>query len=874
VELLERGALLAELSGLLVEARHGRGRVALLAGEAGIGKTSLVEAFCAETRDGVRVLWGSCDAVVPARPFGPLADLAAQVGAPLGQALRTGDRDQVIDVVLALLRRRGGPTTVVVFDDLHWADEATLDLLRVIGRRMRDLPVLLVGTYRDHEVGADHPLRLALGDLPPGLVAELHVPALSLAAMRALVGDRRVDPVALHRITAGNPFFATEVISGSAGSVPVTVRDAVIARVARLTPTAGDLLRTAAALGHRFESRLLRAVADGSLEALEECRDHGMLEGDGDVLAFRHELAQRAIHDTLGHALRRTLHARILAALRGGIVPADPARLAHHATQADDEAAIRELAPLAGDHATVLGAHREAAAHYAAALRHVHGSDAQRRAELLEAHARECSVTDDVDAALVSQREALELWRTLGDRRRQGDALRALSSFMYLAGEGEGAIETARSAVTLLEPLTPAGPELAWAWAALAQRIMVAGHDDAAAIEHGARALRLAESFGEERIAVHALTTLGTADIYMGGETGWVRLDESVRRAMAIDDGEAATRALINLVEAALDLRRYDVADRYVDRAMAYMEAHDFELYHRLLRGRKAQLAFERGHWREAEDGARALLAEATTANLIRARALTLVGQIRVRRGESDPWGALDAALQAAGASEVQELAWLHAARAEAAWLDGDADRARTEAEVGLELARMASSTVVPWFWSELAFWAWKSGGLARLPEGTAEPYRLQAAGDHAAAAASWAAIGCPYQRARALADSEDEAHLREALRILRGLGARPLAGQVEARLRRMGARQLPRGPRRATRGNPRGLTDRELEVLALLAGGLHNSDIAERLVLSPKTVDHHVSAILAKLGVRTRKEAAHEAPLLERKDGEVAPTT
>jgi DNA-binding CsgD family transcriptional regulator len=230
--------------------------------------------------------------------------------------------------------------------------------------------------------------------------------------------------------------------------------------------------------------------------------------------------------------------------------------------------------------------------------------------------------------------------------------------------------------------------------------------------------------------------------------------------------------------------------------------------------------------------------------------------------------------MQAVGPGEVQELAWLHAARAEAAWLGGDDARARSEAEIGLELARMASPTVVPWFWSELAFWAWKTGGMVSLPDGTAEPYRLHAAGDHAAAAASWAAIGCPYQRAAALADSEDETLLREALRILRGLGARPLARRVEGALRRMGARNLPRGPRRATRANPGGLTERQFEVLALLAGGLHNSDIAERLVLSPKTVDHHVSSILAKLGVRTRKEAAHMAPLLQRKDGEFVPTT
>ena len=175
--LLEREPLLGELARLLTEARRGRGRVALLVGEAGIGKTSLAEAFCAEAAPIVRTYWGTCDPLDPPRPFTPVVDIADRVGGDLRRALADGDRDAVHEAFLALLRRPGAPPSIVVLDDMHWADEATLDLFRVVARRVTRLPTLLIATFRDDEVGPDHPLRMALGDVPAASVVELKVPS-------------------------------------------------------------------------------------------------------------------------------------------------------------------------------------------------------------------------------------------------------------------------------------------------------------------------------------------------------------------------------------------------------------------------------------------------------------------------------------------------------------------------------------------------------------------------------------------------------------------------------------------------------------------------------------------------------------------------
>jgi DNA-binding CsgD family transcriptional regulator len=872
--LLEREPLLARLRDLLAESRNGRGHVALVSGEAGIGKTAVVEAFCAESADEAHVLWGSCDPVAPARPFAPVVDIVAEGGGALRAALDAANRDRVFDAFLALLRDPLGTVRLVVFEDLHWADDATLDLLRVVGRRIGDLSVLFIGTFRDDEAGREHPLRLALGDLPSGVEVVLDVPPLSIGAVELLAEGRGADAAALHRVTAGNPFFLTEVLAAGQGEMPTTVRDAVSARVRRLSPGAQQTLRAASVLGQTFERAILRDVGGTSLAAIEECVDRGMLQPDGEQLRFRHELAQWAVREASDPTAVRALHGRALAVLRRPDA-VEHGRLAHHAVEARDAAAVLELAPEAARRAASLGAHREAVAHYAAALAFASELDERSRAELLENHARESMLIDDVDGALVSQEEALECWRRLGDVRGEGNCLSALSLVTWFSGDATRAIEFAESAVELLESTSAPPRERARAYARLAQRYLVGSHDEAVVISWSRRALDLAEQVGDEPVAVHALTTLGIAEIYLSEDAGWVRLEEGFRRAIAADLEEDAARALINLVEAGRDLRRYDLVDLYRGQAIEYLAERDVDLniYGRRLDSDLAEVALERGRWQEAEELADALLHERRTATVIRLKALTVLGRLRARRGDADPWSLLDEAIALTSPqTEREQLDALHAARMEAAWLEGNSVRGRAEAERVLPLRQ--ERLIDPWWRGELGFWAWRVGALGRLPEGAAEPYRLHVGGRHRAAASAWEDIGCPYHQALALADSEAEEDLRKGLAICHRLGARPAARLIVSRLRAMGVRTIPRGPRRQTQGNPAGLTRRELEVLSLLGQDLRNIDIARRLVVSPKTVDHHVSAILRKLGVPNRAAAAEEAVRLGLEDREILGAT
>ena len=253
MELLERGAFLASLEGWLDAARHGQGCMVLLGGEAGIGKTALARAFCDRHGADARVLWGACDALRTPRPLGPLLDITREVGWELARLVAAEPtRHRLFGAFLDLLASAREPVVAVV-EDAHWADEATLDLLLFLGRRVADSPAVVLVTYRDDEAGREHPLRTVIGDLATARwVHRLDLPPLSRAAVASLADPHGIDPDRLHRVTGGNPFFVTEVLGAAGGEVPPTVRDAVLARTARLTPAARaalDAARVATARG-------------------------------------------------------------------------------------------------------------------------------------------------------------------------------------------------------------------------------------------------------------------------------------------------------------------------------------------------------------------------------------------------------------------------------------------------------------------------------------------------------------------------------------------------------------------------------------------------------------------------------------------------
>jgi DNA-binding CsgD family transcriptional regulator/tetratricopeptide (TPR) repeat protein len=851
-ELLEREPFLEALAReLATVAGTGEGRLVLLTGEAGAGKTVLLKRFCKDAES--RCLSGACDALLTPRALGPLLDIAEQVGGPLRDLIERSPlpRD-VLTGLFAELRR--DPPSLVILEDVHWADGATLDVLRLLARRIDAVPALVIASLRDDELDKMHPARLVLGELATlPTVRRFALPPLSRNAVWSLSAPRGVDGDDLYERTGGNAFYVTEVLESGTAAIPATVRDAVLARATRLSAGAQRLLEAVSIAQPHAEVWLLEAIGDDASRHLDECIASGMLRVERHAVAFRHELARLAFEQSIAPHRRLALHR---AALRALVDPAhgepDPARVAHHAEEAWDAEAVLAFAPAAGERAMRLYAFREAAAQFARALRFADGVDLDRKCDLLEQHSASCYLSEQLDDALSAREEALACVRTMGNRPREGESLRWLARLLWCVGRTREARAAAREAIEVLEQFPPSS-ELALAYSSTAS-LFAARDDTAEAIEWANKALALAEEVGDTVAQSNAFVALGNMEATASPSEGIARIEHAIEISRRTGNDETLIRGLSNLALAGVSNRRYEVADKAASEGIGILADLGISYWSGYLHALRARSAFEQGRWDEATEFAERALARPGTLPLARLEALVVRGRVRARRGDPGVWPPLEEALLIAQPTdELQQIGPVAAARAEAALLAGEPETVAPATEVAYELGLQRRS---PWLLGELAMLRSRAGIDEPAPEAVAEPYALAAAGQWQAAAARWTEIGCPYEAAEALAASGEEDALRRALAAFERLGARPAAAAAAGRLREL----VARGPRPTTTENPANLTSRELEVLVLIAEGLRNADIAERLVISQRTVDHHVSAILRKLGARSRAEAGATA--------------
>ncbi|HTF10790.1 MAG TPA: LuxR C-terminal-related transcriptional regulator, partial [Asanoa sp.] len=818
-----------------------------------------------------RFLLGACDPLLTPRALGPLHDLGRQTGGRLAALLAAGgSREQLFAALLDELDRGDRPQVVVV-EDAHWADEATLDLLVFLGRRMASTMALLIVTYRDDELAADHPLRTVVGRMPAEAVRRLPLEALSEAAVARLARRAGRPATGLRALTGGNPLLVAEVLAAGDADVPLTIRDLVLARVGGLREDPREVLQVVAVIPTWTEIWLLERALSLPSAAVDAAVSAGLLVVRDDAIGYRHELLRRAVEGSLSVLRRRELNRRILMVLAGGLDrPVDVARLMHHAREAGDDGAVLRYGPEAARQAAAVAAHREAVGHYRAVLTHSERLGAPLPAELLEGYSVECYLSGLSAEAVSARRSALTLREAAGDREKVGEGLRWLSRLHWWDGNRREAEDAAAKAIAVLREVPP-GRHLAMAYSNQAQLDVLAYRTEAAT-GWATQAIELARRFADQETLTHALTNIGTARLQRGDEGGRADLEESVQVAVTSGLDDHAARALTNLATTAAEMRDYRHASDDLERALAFTQARELAGYVQHLLGHRARMRLDQGDWTGAEQDAHAALAEQVHGGARVVDALVPLGLLQARRGDPGADATLEEATERAFATgDLQWMAPAVAARAEYLWLRGGVDLGVEQTAGVFELAVEAAQ---PWFAGELGFWLRLAGTPVSLPADivVAEPYRFLRSGDWRAAAEAWHALGCPYHRALALAGGDEDEAVLEALALLDALGARQTGQRLRRQLRTRGTLRVPRGPIRATAANPAGLTGRQVEVLVLLADGLSDAEIATRLSLSAKTVGHHVSAVLAKLAVGSRREAAALAGglgITPAKDGE-----
>ncbi len=854
--LLEREEPRARLDEALSAARAGRGRVVSIEGEAGIGKTSLALSFTEAHRRDARVYVGGCEQLATPEPLGPLRDVAR--GSQGRFSVSATGQLGTFEALLHLLTAGRDPG-LLLMEDIHWADDPTLDLFRYLGRRIRAAPILVVATFRNDEAASQSRLAALWADMPRDCRERIELQPLSPAAVSVLADESGRAAREVYDVTRGNPFHVTEFLATDRSTVPRSVRDATLARTSRLSSHARRTLDCASIFPRQINQEMLRKMADDASHAgVEECIRGGMLNVTGQALAFRHELARRAVHDAISPLRRRELHASALALLKTR-EHVRAAEVAHHAQQAGSMEDLVAYSLRAADEADALGAHAESVAHLARVLEHGTWLSNAKRADLLERQAETGEQCGAFDMAMVAIEEAIAARKRGSDIVGLGNALRISARLQWQRGQPELAEQQSQEALEVMRDYQETW-QYAMALSGQSQLDMLADRNHLA-IPRALEAMQRAEALGRSDIYLHALTNATAARCSSDVEGGMPHVLAAIAEARRRDAPDLLPRLYSNVTYMLTSDRRYQGLFEYFEQGINAAIARDNAPLDGYIRGARALALIDLGRVQEAVAEAEFVVFGPYPRGTARFNAQTALARARIRTGVPED-GVLDEVRSLPTARrDIMRSAPLAVIDAEALWLGlprpGALERLRTAFNVALRAQGQG------WNLAETALWLTILGEPVEIPDEILRRLRpahqAHIAGEWLEAAAAWNEMGCVYERAIALSIG-DEAAQRQALALFDGMGAAPAAARLRRQMRVHGARSIPRGPISETRASPAGLTRRQSQVLALIIEGLSNPEIAGRLSISPKTAEHHVSAIMARLGARTRREAAEAA--------------
>lgn len=862
MELIERAGFLSLLHSQFKNVESGEGHCVFVNGEAGIGKTSLVKNFCRELKDDCEIYLGTCDALFTPRPLAPLYDILYQIGTGLRENFAVNaDRTELFTNFCNEVRGKA-KTIVIVFEDIHWADEATLDFIKFFARRITQLKCFFILTYRDNEIHSNHPLRNVLGQLPTDTYTRIQLPTLSKEAVKKMSDERGYNGEDVYSISGGNPFYVTEILANYSPGVPDNVKDSVLAVYNRHNPKTKSLWQILSILPTGLEAPYLERIEPDYAAALETCMAGQIIILKENMLVFKHELYRRTIEDALSPLVRVALNKKILELFRESFEKKNEIeRIIHHAKNANEYERVVHYAPIAAQHAASVGAHVEAAKLYLTAIEYYQGNDKKELIELYEAYAYECYLTNQTKEGIIYTSKSLELWKETDELEKTANCLRFLSRLWWFDGNTQKAEQFNLQAIEVLEN-QPSSKIKAMAFSNMSQLKMLADELEECLL-WGNKAIVMAKELSDEEILAHALNNVGSVQFTRQSsfEKGKEQLQQSLEISLRNSFHEHVARAYTNLGTNSVVIKDYAFAKQSLDDGIQYCEERDLDLWASYMSAWKARLLLETGDWNEAHRIADNLLSNGSQSTVVKIISLVIIATIKMRKAEP---GALQLLIEAEKkmfeTMELQRIIPVIVALLEYEWITGKKQIEEKTLDRTMKMFHGAENIMDA---IEFSFWMMKARNqqleIPAISEDSAMFSRLKSM----TPAEIWERLGCPYEHALTLFDGTDE-EKRKALTIIAGLGADAVHEKMKMDMRNSGIKSIPRGSRKSTRSNVAQLTTRELDVLGLLKGGMQNKEIANTLFISAKTVDHHISSILFKLEVNSRTKAVQEAVRLE----------
>ena len=856
--LIERDEFLASLQKHYANVETGEGRCILLSGEAGIGKTALVKAFCKQQYGNSNIFQGACDNLFTPRPLAPLYDILWQVNKerwPVSSAIES--RSALFANIFQELKAKKGKL-LIVFEDIHWADEGTLDFIRFFAKRIYQLPCLFILTYRDNEIHSNHPLRNVLGQLPPDSFTKMFLIPLSKEAVVEMAVHKGFNGEDVYSISQGNPFYVNEILASYSPGIPDNIKDSILSVYEQQKDGTKNAWQIWSVMPEGLEVDRVAKLKSALGKAIDHCFAISVILVQNGKVVFKHELYRRTIEESLTLFKRMELNKMILKLFLDSFEEeGEVERILNYAKNANERNLVVKYAPLAANKAALIGAHKEASKLFLTAIEYFEGNDTNQLAKFYEAYAYECYLSNQIKEAITFTEKVLNLWKEKADLEKTGDSLRFLSRLWWFNGNRKNAEDFALQAIEVLKDESASSTK-AMAFSNMSQLKMLSDEPSECFL-WGEKAIVMAKKLGNEEILSHAMNNVGSIKMCIPSseQEGIAMLQQSLEIAVKNSYHEQAARAYTNMGSGLVKIKAYALAGRALQEGIEYCEERDLDSWKDYMLSWKARLELDRGNWSEAQAIADNLLKNKNQPAIIKISALIVLAKIKIRKGEKDALPLLmNAKAMAFETMELQRIIPLMVTLLEYEWLKGKTIIEKNDLDQTDLLMQQGG---IEWDKNEYAFWMKKAGRYFVSSEENKEPGDLIFEASALKAAAFWGKSECNYERALVMFEGEEE-DKKNALVRVQDLGGIAVYLKMKQEMRKIGIKNIPRGIRSSTRSNAALLTNREIDVLQLLKGEMQNKEIAAQLYISPKTVDHHVSNILFKLDADSRSKAVLKA--------------